>query len=131
MTRLLTDTSAYSAFRRGNADVVQALRTADRIFVSVISLGELRGGFAVGTRHAKNESELQSFLRAPRVEVLVLDSETSIYYAAIYAALRNAGTPIPVNDLWIAASAMQHGLPIITTDSDFLKVSQIIVQLIQ
>lgn len=126
--RLLCDTSAYSAALRGHAGVADALRTADEIAVSPVVLGELRAGFAKGKHRERNESQLETFLASPRVRVLCVDEETSRRYAAIHDALRRAGTPIPIHDVWISASAMQHGLVVLTTDADFLRVKQILVE---
>lgn len=128
MTRLLIDTSAYSGFKRGVGAIVEAMRDADRLFMSGIVLGELRAGFAAGDRQARNEAELRAFTILPRVEMVGVDEGTSVYYAAIYASLRRAGTPVPSNDLWIAATAMQHGLIVLTRDAHFRLVSQIVVQ---
>lgn len=89
-------------------------------------IGGLLAGFMRGKHRAKNESELRTFLSSPRVAVLVLEQETAARYAVILTALRNAGTPIPTNDIWIAATAMQHGLRTLTTDAHSLKVPQVI-----
>jgi predicted nucleic acid-binding protein len=130
MNSLLVDTSAYSAFMRGNAIVVQEIQTANVLYISPIVLGELHSGFAAGSRQEQNEATLQEFLDSPRVQTMTIDEETSLFYATIYAGLRQAGTPIPTNDLWIAASAMQHGLVVLTQDSHFEHVAQIIVRLV-
>jgi tRNA(fMet)-specific endonuclease VapC len=128
MKRVLVDTSAYSAFMRGRKEVVEALQIAEHIFLNPIVLGELRAGFAAGGRREKNETELQQFLSSPRVAVALLDEETSVFYASIYSALRQAGTPIPTNDLWIASTAMQLGLCLLTTDAHFRRVQSIILE---
>ena len=129
MNRLLVDTSAYSAFMRGHSGVVLEIKTAASLFVNPIVLGELHAGFAAGKRREKNEIELKAFLNSPRVEILCLDEDTSVFYATIYAELRKVGKPIPTNDLWIAATAMQHGLGLLTLDSHFEHVKQVVLSL--
>ena len=128
MRQILLDTSAYSAFMRGHEGLKIALQEVDEIALNPIILGELRAGFLLGRHRRKNEDELTRFFASPRVRVLPIDEETSVRYAAIVAALRGAGTPIPTNDVWIAASAMQHGLGVFTTDPHYEKVPQIIVE---
>lgn len=127
LSACLIDTSAYSAFLRGHRDVQRALQRVDRIVLTPVVLGELRAGFVRGARRAKNEAELARFRESPRVDVVGLDEGTADRYAAIVQGLRAAGTPIPTNDVWIAASAMQHGLRLITTDAHFRHVAQVIV----
>lgn len=127
MTPILLDTSAYSGLKKGHADIAVSVQRAERIFLSATVLGELRAGFASGNRLERNEEELRQFLLSPRVSVLPIDGDTSHYYAAIHASLRADGTPIPSNDLWIAASAMQHGLCIVTRDTHFKLLRQVLV----
>ena len=127
MTRLLADTSAYSALLRGHPIIADLLRTADEIFVTPVVLGELRAGFRRGDRQAQNEKRLESFLASPRVRIADVDAATSMYYATIFDSLRASGTSIGTNDVWIAASAMQHGLRLVTTDGDFRRIVQLIV----
>lgn len=125
--RVILDTSAYSAFMRGHAALTAALQEADDIALNPIILGELRTGFLLGRHRRKNEDELARFLASSRVRIVAIDAETSIRYAVIVAALRRSGRPIPTNDVWIAASAMQHGLGVLTTDPHYEQVPQIIV----
>ncbi len=130
MTGTLLDTSAYAAFMRGHPAVKRALQEADEIYLTPVVLGELRAGFMRGRHRRKNEQGLRSFLGSPRVRVLTIDADTAERYAVILNALWKAGTPIPTNDIWIAACAMQHGLRVLTTDAHYQKVSQVIVDLI-
>ncbi len=127
MRELLVDTSAYSAFLQGRKDVADAIREADLLCVNPVVLGELQAGFLKGRHRRKNEEELKKFLTSPRVDIVDIDLSTSERYAAIVDALNRAGTPIPTNDVWIAASAMQHGLRVLTLDKHFLRVPQILV----
>jgi predicted nucleic acid-binding protein len=128
MRGLLLDTSAYSALLRGHTEVTHTLQQAEEIYVNPIVLGELRAGFLRGKHRAKNEQELHTFLSSPRVRVAAIDEETAIRYAVILNALWETGTPVPTNDVWIAASAMQYGLLLLTTDAHFQKIRQVLVR---
>ena len=125
--RLLLDTSAYSAFMRGHPEIKAAVQEADELCLNSITLGELLAGFIRGKRRRRNEGELKTFLESPRGRVLDVDEETAARYAVILDSLWKAGTPIPTNDIWIAASAMQHGLRLLTTDAHYQKIDQVIV----
>ncbi len=125
MTRMCLDTSAYSHFMRGDEQVVALLDAADWIGVPTIVLGELRAGFALGTRLQTNERELGSFLRNPMVSVLDVDDASSRIYAQIVVALRAAGTPLPTNDIWIASVAAREGAVVITYDEHFRAIHRI------
>lgn len=126
--RLLVDTSAYSGFMRGHPEIKVAIQEADEIYVNSIVLGELGAGFIKGRRRRKNEAELKRFLGSPRVKLVDVTEDTAERYAVILNSLWRAGTPIPTNDIWIAASAMEHGLEVLTTDDHYQKVSQILVK---
>jgi len=125
--QVLVDTNAYAAFKRGDPEAVDILRQAQAIGLSAIVLGELLSGFSAGRRDAENRRELGAFLDSPRVRVLPVDFETADFYARIYANLRRRGKPIPTNDLWIAASALQHGAAIFTYDQHFSMVEGVVV----
>ena len=131
MTRLFVDTSAYSALLRGDARVRDALRGADEIRVNPVVLGELLAGFLGGRHRKKNEAELRRFLDSPRVALVPIDEQTDERYALVVASLRRRGRPIPSNDLWIAASAAQHGLRLLTLDAHFLQVEQVLIEFLE
>jgi predicted nucleic acid-binding protein len=124
---ILIDTNAYSAYHRGRPETLDVLQFAPMIAVSVVVLGELQGGFAKGSREAENERQLQQFLTSPRVRVLGVDSDTARLYSGIFRELRLKGTPNPQNDMWIAASAMQHNLAPFTFDQHFHKIGGLVV----
>ncbi|MFW6012299.1 MAG: type II toxin-antitoxin system VapC family toxin, partial [bacterium] len=109
MSRYCLDTSAYSHFKRNDPRVVELLDRAEWVGMPAITLGELRTGFLLGTRREQNEEALREFLDNPVVERLVADAEASRHYAEIVVDLRRAGTPIPTNDIWIAAIAAREG----------------------
>ena len=128
--RLLLDTSGYSQFMRGDSDARQALQRAEEIFMTPIILGELKAGFQKGRKRVENEDLLSQFLSSPRIVLVSLNEETAECYATIVSHLRKAGTPIPTNDAWIAATAMQYGVTVLTADAHFNQVVQVRVQYI-
>ena len=127
--RILLDTSAYIAFLKGHPGIKQTIQKADEINLNPVVLGELLAGFMKGRRAAQNREILQEFMGSPRVRLMAIDEETSERYASIFNYLREKGTPIPTNDLWIAATAMQFGLRVVTTDRHFQQVPQVIAEI--
>lgn len=123
--RLALDTNAYRAASDGDARTMDILTRAEEICLPFVVLGELRAGFAAGTMPLKNEAGLTRFLNSPRVRILLTDEQTTHQYAHLYAQLRRQGTPIPTNDLWIAALVVQHDLPLLTSDTHFANLPQI------
>lgn len=123
--RVILDTSRYIDFCRGEPKAVEKIRLAEEIFLPFVVVGELRAGFRCGSRGAENEKILTRFLNSPRVEVLYADDQTTHHYANLFFQLRRQGTPIPTNDLWIAALAAQHDLLLCCRDSHFDNLPQI------
>lgn len=113
---------------KGNSEIRLSLQKADEVFFNPIILGELLAGFSIGSHTNKNKAILSEFLATARIKLVEIDAETSERYAVIAKHLREQGSPIPTNDLWIAASAMQHGLKVLTTDKHYLKAPQIITE---
>ena len=131
MSRILLDTSAYSAYTGGHPDLQEPVRRASVVYLSVVTMGELLVGFMGGGRRRENETILREFTAEPRIRVLLVDEETPACYASIRDYLRRQGTPIPVNDIWIAATAAQHGLRLLTLDRHFLQVPQVMVDFVE
>jgi predicted nucleic acid-binding protein len=125
MSGYCLDTSAYSNFRRGHDELVVLIDRADWIGIPSVALGELLTGFLLGSRRDRNEAELEEFLANPVVEVLGVDAEASRHYAEIISDLRQAGTPLPTNDIWIAATAARHGAAILTSDEHFERIARV------
>jgi tRNA(fMet)-specific endonuclease VapC len=117
--RVLIDTNRYRDFCEGREDAVDVVQRARLIHLPFVVLAELRAGFLCGTLARRNEQSLTVFLNSPRVRVLLADEDTTHHFARIFAQLRLQGTPIPVNDIWIAALAVQHDLLLHSRDAHF------------
>ena len=125
--RILLDTNRLTDALRQDGPIVDVVEHAVEVWISFVTLGEIRAGFLGGhsRRRAYNEALLMRFLGLPAVGVLYPDRETTDVYARLFVQLRQAGTPIPTNDLWIASLAVQHQLALLTRDSHFAKVPQV------
>jgi tRNA(fMet)-specific endonuclease VapC len=130
MKRLL-DTNAYVAFKRGSPAVAEFIRSSEQLVMSLVVLGELYFGFHDGGRFDKNVAELDSLLEHPDVSIASLTRATVDRFGRISAALKRQGTPIPTNDIWIAAQAMELGLELVTFDEHFQHVPGIVVAIPQ
>jgi tRNA(fMet)-specific endonuclease VapC len=124
--RLALDTNRYVDFCRGTPEVVRILEQAEAILIPFVVLGELRAGFAVGAKGPKNERTLRRFQMRPGVSPLFADEQTTHHYASVYRQLRAQGTPIPTNDLWIAALVLQHDLALFARDRHFDHLPQLL-----
>ncbi|MCI0365501.1 MAG: type II toxin-antitoxin system VapC family toxin [Phycisphaerales bacterium] len=123
--RIAFDVNRYSDLARGVEPVVEAFESAHEVWMPFVVLAELRVGFRRGTRQDQNERLLQTFLKEQGVAVLLADEATTHVYAELHTALRQRGTPIPTNDLWIAALVIQHDLVLLTRDEHFRVVPRL------
>jgi tRNA(fMet)-specific endonuclease VapC len=123
--KLALDTNRYTDLARGDERVRQVVETAAEVCLPLPVLAELRAGFAHGSRRAANEKLLRQFLDTDGVTVLCPDEQTTVFYASVYAGLRKRGTPVPTNDLWIAALVLQHGAVLFDRDSDFDRIPEL------
>jgi tRNA(fMet)-specific endonuclease VapC len=128
--KILLDTSAYVGFKVGVNEVVEIVAGADRIFFSPVVLGELMFGFRNGTKFRENMEELDQFLRHGAVEFIQIGKVTADRYSRIASSLKQQGTPIPTNDIWIAAQTMECGADLITSDRHFAKVSGLVCTIV-
>jgi len=128
MKRILVDTNAYAAFKRNDPVALEVIRMSEYIGVNTIVLGELYSGFKGGSRESRNRTELAQFLDSPRVETIAIDEETAEFYAKIFWDLRKKAKPVPGNDLWVAASAMRHGLALFTYDDHFKSIDGLLLR---
>ena len=120
--KLALDTNGYSGFKRGVQEVVEVIRKSRQLYMSAVVVGELMSGFRSGTRNEENLKELLEFLASPYVEFLPVNMTTADRFGRISVDLRAAGTPIPTNDIWIAAHAIETGADLLSTDQHFAKV---------
>ena len=127
MKKILIDTNIYSAFKRSNPEVIDTFSRVEYIGISTTVLGEIYSGFKLGNKEKQNYYELDQFFDTPRVNFLGLDENTSDIYATIFKQLKIKGNPIPANDIWIAATAMQYGLALFTLDKHFKNIDGLLL----
>lgn len=120
--RLVLDTSAYSWMRSGHGGVLDLVAGAEIVVLPVTVLGELEAGFELGSRQRENRTMLAEFLAEPFVSVRPATRDTARRYGEIFAHLRRAGTPVPVNDIWIAAATLDCGGHLLTFDGHFKSI---------
>lgn len=127
MKKILLDTNGYVAFKRGDKDAIHTIQRTTTIGFSVVVLGELLAGFSAGSKESTNREELKAFLDSPRVVLLNVSEATSEFYAKVFSGLKQKGKPIPTNDLWIAATALEHGYAVFTYDRHFKEIDGLLV----
>lgn len=128
MIRLCLDTSGYSRLMRGHPPLQKRLEEADEILLPATVLGELHAGFLAGSRAAENAALLAEFRRQPGVIAIDITDNVAERYGAVVAELRRQGTPIPTNDIWIAAAALENGGRVVAYDDHFRKVPGLLVE---
>lgn len=120
--KLLLDTNAYSALFRGDERVVERVRRAEEVVLSAIVVGELLFGFRNGSRYERNRNDLHEFLRSPYVSLLPVGMVTAERFGRVAASLKAKGKPLPTNDIWIAAHALESGADLLSFDRHFAEV---------
>ena len=124
--RIALDTNRITDLFRGDLELAEQLGTAEEVWIPLFVLGEMKAGFQGGSQQRRNESLLNRLLIKPTVGVLLPSRETAEHYARLFVQLRRAGTPVPDNDLWIAALVLEHDLVLITRDRHFERIPQVI-----
>jgi tRNA(fMet)-specific endonuclease VapC len=122
MSRILIDTNAYSALLSGEGRVADELARHESILLSPIVIGELFDGFLNGTRERENRANLARFREKPRTVCVPITDATAEWFAEVKRMLRKKGRPIPINDVWIAASCMEHGAHLLSFDAHFSEI---------
>ena len=124
--RVALDTNRLTDLFQGDAALADWLATCDEVWIPLVVLAEIKAGFYGGSQQHKNEVLLQALLAKPTVAILFPSRETAEHYARLFVQLKRAGTPVPDNDLWIAALALEHNLRLITRDQHFERVPQLL-----
>ena len=114
---MILDTNALSAFFDGAPEVVKTVSKATAMHLPVIVIGEYRFGLRASRLRKQREPKLDAFTRA--CTVLPILESTTMFYAAVRHQLRRSGKPIPENDVWISALALEYGLPVLSDDQHF------------
>ena len=122
MSSVIIDTNVYCNAFRGMEYGKCVFKKFDKILMSPIVLGELMYGFLLGSRKHDNLKQLDLFIKKPRVTCLEITLETSRRFSQIIAELKISGNPIPTNDIWIAASAFEHGAYLASEDAHFKNI---------
>jgi len=125
--KLILDTSAYAGFKRNIIDVVNMITQADQLLFSPVVLGELLFGFRNGSKFRENMSDLHAFLSHESVALAEIGKITADRFSRVATQLKRQGTPIPTNDIWIAAQAMEHGAELVTMDRHFEKIPGLVL----
>lgn len=123
--RILLDSNAYSLLMRGDKQAAELVRSAEEVLLSAIVVGELMYGFRQGSHFERNMDDLRSFVGSPYASLVDVGPTTADRYSRIAAALRAKGRPIPTNDVWIAAHAMETGADLVSADGHFEHVDGI------
>ena len=124
--KIMLDTNAYVGFKRNEVETVEIVVRSEEILFSPIVLGELMFGFRNGTRFKENMEDFNRFLEHEAVELVQIKKITSDRYSRIATQLKRQGTPIPTNDIWIAAQTMEHGAELITSDQHFERINGLV-----
>ena len=123
MKKIVLDTNAYTRLLAGDEDVLDVIGTAETLYMSIFVIGELYAGFAGGTKERGNKDTLNRFLLKPSVKILNATCETAEVFGLVKQDLKKAGTPLPINDVWIAAHALETGSILVTYDGHFKKIA--------
>lgn len=124
--RIALDTNRLTDLFQGDRKLASWLGTCEEVWVPLFVLGEIKAGFYGGTQHERNDTLLQKFLSKETVDVLLPGVHTAEHYGRLFAQLKRAGTPIPNNDIWIAALALEHHLVLATRDHHFERIPQLL-----
>lgn len=127
MKKVCLDTNAYSALIAGDITILDALGEADEVYLSIFVIGELYYGFTNGSKEKKNREVLNHFLKKPTVKIIHTTMETAEIYGRLKTNLKKKGSSVPINDLWIASHAIETGSFLLTFDSHFQTIPEVLL----
>lgn len=127
MKKISLDTNAYSALITGNETVLDALGEANEVYLSIFVIGELYYGFTNGSKEKRNREILNNFLKKATVKIIHTTIETAEIYGRLKTNLKKKGSPVPINDLWIAAHAIETGSFLLTFDAHFKAIPEVLL----
>ena len=127
---MIIDTNIYAAIRRGNATVGDILSREAALHMPIPVIAELKIGFILGSMFERNTRDLENFLSRDSCIILDCDIQTTQFYAEISSYAQKHGKALSHNDLWIAALAVQHNIPLLTLDKDFLGLKELLGKLL-
>ncbi len=125
--RLVLDTNGYTKLFRKPGELTNLVETADLVFLPAVAVGELYAGFQLGSKFDKNVAEFNEFLKLTGVRIVDVDRDTAERYGILVRSLKTNGTPIPTNDIWIAAATLELGARLVSYDEHFQYVPGLIV----
>ncbi|MCF6247085.1 MAG: type II toxin-antitoxin system VapC family toxin [Desulfobacula sp.] len=120
--RICIDTNIYSALKNGDSGIIDLLENTHEILIPIVVIGELYAGFYIGSRLKENLKELDQFLNMPGIYAVKPDREIAERYGMLIKILKEQGTPIPTNDVWIAATTLEKGAKLASYDAHFNNV---------
>jgi tRNA(fMet)-specific endonuclease VapC len=123
--RVALDTNRLTDLFNGDIELAERLGICEEVWIPLIVLAEIKAGFYGGTQRQRNEAMMQRLLTKATVRILLPSRETAEHYARLFVQLKRAGTPVPDNDLWIAALVLEHDLTLITRDQHFDRMPQL------
>ena len=123
--RIALDTNRLTDLFQGDSALANVMGTCDEVWIPLMVLGEIKAGFYDGNRRSHNEALLASLMARNTVGVLFPGRETAEHYARLFVQLKRAGTPVPDNDLWIAALVLENDLTLVTRDKHFDRIPQL------
>jgi tRNA(fMet)-specific endonuclease VapC len=124
--RVALDTNRLTDLFQGDDALASQLGTCEEVWIPLVVLAEIKAGFYGGNQQHRNEILLQELFAKTTVGLLLPSRETAEHYARLFVQLKRAGTPVPDNDLWIAAMVLEHDLVLITRDRHFERIPQLL-----